>query len=394
MQTDPLSQILGTVNLIGAAHGLFLASLIIVRSPANRRSALLLAAFTVAYSMVVGGTMLGALGYYRALPHLILVGDPFVLLLGPLLYLYAVELREGRTNPTRWLHLAPFALYVVYRLPAFYLLPAEAKVDYVEGVMTAPDPQFWVMTLVRMAHVGAYVVLLLVVLYRHRQEVEQTHSDVQPLALDWMRWTTYALAFVWAVAILLNVVSFAGWMAPLQANYLIAFAMSVVAYAIGYAGMGQPDIAHLRVRVVAANGDGSPAPLQGELARAVTDVRLQSIFEEIRRSMQDDQLWMEGDLNIQDLAESIERPKYLVSSAINELSGTSFNRFINSYRVEQVKRRLRDPSSESLTVLAIAMESGFNSKSSFNAAFQQHTGHTPSAFRSSIASAERERVRI
>ena len=54
--------------------------------------------------------------------------------------------------------------------------------------------------------------------------------------------------------------------------------------------------------------------------------------------------------------------------------------FVNSYRVEEVQRRLVDPSSAHLTVLAIGLEAGFNSKSSFNAVFKKHTKMTPSQY--------------
>ncbi|HDR67474.1 MAG TPA: helix-turn-helix domain-containing protein, partial [Bacteroidaceae bacterium] len=52
----------------------------------------------------------------------------------------------------------------------------------------------------------------------------------------------------------------------------------------------------------------------------------------------------------------------------------------NDYRVEEVKKRLQDPKFKHLTILAIAYESGFNSKSSFNTIFKERTGLTPSDY--------------
>ena len=54
---------------------------------------------------------------------------------------------------------------------------------------------------------------------------------------------------------------------------------------------------------------------------------------------------------------------------------------MNSYRVEEAKRRLADPRSHYLTIVAIAQEAGFNSKSAFYTAFRKHTGMTPSQFK-------------
>ncbi|MBL8172151.1 MAG: AraC family transcriptional regulator, partial [Acidobacteria bacterium] len=61
----------------------------------------------------------------------------------------------------------------------------------------------------------------------------------------------------------------------------------------------------------------------------------------------------------------------------------SFTDLINAYRVEDAKRRLLDPTWKHYSILAIAEEAGFSSKSTFNAVFKKHTGQTPSEFRAS-----------
>ena len=70
-----------------------------------------------------------------------------------------------------------------------------------------------------------------------------------------------------------------------------------------------------------------------------------------------------------------------LSQTINELLGQSFSDFVNSYRIEEAKRKLVDPACKHLSVLGIAEEVGFNSKSSFNSVFKKHTAMTPSEFR-------------
>jgi AraC-like DNA-binding protein len=70
-----------------------------------------------------------------------------------------------------------------------------------------------------------------------------------------------------------------------------------------------------------------------------------------------------------------------LSQTINEQLRQSFSEFLNSYRIEEAKRRLRDPAFKHLSILGIAEDVGFNSKSSFNAVFKKHTNLTPSEFR-------------
>jgi AraC-like DNA-binding protein len=73
------------------------------------------------------------------------------------------------------------------------------------------------------------------------------------------------------------------------------------------------------------------------------------------------------------------KPRYL-SQLINKESGQNFCDFINQFRIEEFKKRVRDPDSKSYTLLSIAYECGFNSKATFNRVFKNHTGITPSTF--------------
>jgi AraC-like DNA-binding protein len=73
-------------------------------------------------------------------------------------------------------------------------------------------------------------------------------------------------------------------------------------------------------------------------------------------------------------------PKNISITLNNELN-KSFHDFINEYRVEEAKKRLRDQQYDRLTILAIAMDSGFNSKSSFNRIFMKTTGMSPKEYK-------------
>ena len=69
-----------------------------------------------------------------------------------------------------------------------------------------------------------------------------------------------------------------------------------------------------------------------------------------------------------------------LSLVLNEGLGKNFNSFVNAYRVEAFKVLAKDPARSGLTILGLAYESGFNSKTVFNTYFKQHTGLTPSEF--------------
>jgi AraC-like DNA-binding protein len=90
--------------------------------------------------------------------------------------------------------------------------------------------------------------------------------------------------------------------------------------------------------------------------------------------------YLDPDLTIYKLAEHLEVPRHHLSQVINEKAQKSFFDFVNYYRVEEVKRQLINPDLANRNILGISLDSGFNSKATFNAAFKKIAGTTPSAY--------------
>ncbi|MFT4661234.1 MAG: AraC-like DNA-binding protein [Patiriisocius sp.] len=106
----------------------------------------------------------------------------------------------------------------------------------------------------------------------------------------------------------------------------------------------------------------------------------QQIWKKINELMQHDKAYQNSDYRLNDLAESCNKSVHHVSQVINEKSGGSFSDFINKYRIEEAKTQLLSGKTNQLTILAIANEVGFNSKTTFYYAFKKECGMTPSTF--------------
>jgi AraC-like DNA-binding protein len=104
------------------------------------------------------------------------------------------------------------------------------------------------------------------------------------------------------------------------------------------------------------------------------------ILEQINSGMDIQKLYLNPTLTLSEFAKEIKLNPKIVSQQINTGLGKSFNDFVNEYRVEEVKKRLNSPDLERLTILGIAYESGFNSKTTFNRIFKDFTGVAPRDF--------------
>ncbi|MEO1711914.1 MAG: helix-turn-helix domain-containing protein, partial [Bacteroidota bacterium] len=96
--------------------------------------------------------------------------------------------------------------------------------------------------------------------------------------------------------------------------------------------------------------------------------------------MREEKVYEDVHLTLEHLAEQLEISSGYLSQIIKENEQKTFFEFINSFRVEAVKAKLIDPEYQHYTIMGIASECGFNSKSTFNAVFKKFTNETPSAY--------------
>jgi len=100
--------------------------------------------------------------------------------------------------------------------------------------------------------------------------------------------------------------------------------------------------------------------------------------------METEKPYLEPKLTLSSLADELEISANHLSQVINQYEEKNFFDFVNSYRVEEYKERATDPAYQNFSILAIALDSGFNSKSSFNQVFKKFTGKTPSQYLSEV----------
>jgi len=101
----------------------------------------------------------------------------------------------------------------------------------------------------------------------------------------------------------------------------------------------------------------------------------------LKKIIENEKPYLNDRLTISELADSIKVPAYLLSKYINRAYGKNFVTFINDLRIEVVQEKLKDPEMKDISILEIAFQSGFRTKSSFNSYFKKSVRMTPSNFR-------------
>jgi AraC-like DNA-binding protein len=114
---------------------------------------------------------------------------------------------------------------------------------------------------------------------------------------------------------------------------------------------------------------------------ALLSETVDEVLPRLTQMMEEEKVYLDADLTLKKLAKRLNVHYNHLSQIINERMGKSFNDFINSYRIGEAKVKLADPAEGKKTILEIAYDTGFYSKSVFNTAFKKFTGKTPSEFR-------------
>ncbi|MFQ5569964.1 MAG: helix-turn-helix domain-containing protein [Rhodothermales bacterium] len=365
--------LLSVVMLLGAVQGLFLA--LLLRGKKTHRTAnRMLAALMAVYSLGLASIALEIANAYFAFPHLLGTTTALPFLYGPLHYLYAKYLcAEQQTFQKLDVgHVVPFLLYTVYLLP-FYLESAAYKHAFFSSMLAGEAPVVLdIAAGLKGAHGLTYMFLTLYLLKRHEQKRHRS-SSATALPLNWLWRITLITTGIWGMNALLLLSGWMGIRLFVGTDIVVGIAVAVAIYALGYFGLRQSTVFSTR--------EASRQTMQKYERSGLSPEQAEQYLRRLHRAMNEDQVFRQSRLTLQTLADHLEMSPNHLSQIINERLGKNFFDLVNTYRVEEAKKQLLDPTSEHLTILAIAYEVGFNSKSAFNAAFRKHTHMTPTQFR-------------
>ena len=263
----------------------------------------------------------------------------------------------------------------------YWSLPAGAKDTlFVEGVL---PPGFLPSALVLMtigliliwclASLG-YLIATVRALGAYRRRLKALYSNTEQYELRWIDGFLTLLVTLWAAAALSLISDNFSPRLLFPGELVLLLAASVLLFLIAFALASEP----VGDTALTVDGGGTEIPPKDKYTRsALTPDRAERIADRIETAMRRDALYLDPALSLQKLSRHVQTPQNLVSQSLNECLGTTFYDYVARWRIEAAKPLIE---AGEASILTIALEVGFNSRSTFYKAFKRETGLTPKAF--------------
>ena len=304
---------------------------------------------------------------------------------GPLLYLYVRHMTNPSLKFSPWngLHFIPFAVFftvsVIFRAkPMFDDLTGFFVVDRFISLRIVYSISFFL-------SITVYSILSFMVIRRHQSRLRDIVSYTpSKMTLNWLKILSVTFYVGYLIVFILGGIEIMAGLLPFDPYVMVFIFITFFSFAYGFYAIRQPVIFDGVFNDEDNNGDMS-TEVHGKYARSgLREEQAGEYLQKILAYMDEEKPYLEGDLTIHDMSRKTGIPRHYITEVLNEKHGRNFFTFINEYRVREVISRIKDPRFQHYTILAIAFDAGFNSKSTFNTIFKAYTGKTPSQFRSEM----------
>ena len=371
------------IFLIAAFNALFFAFLILQKKKASHDYILI---FWLIYLSLYTGIY--ALFSNKLFTDFHLLSASFISLLllhGPFLFLYISALIDQtfQFNRRKLLHFIPFILFNLFIVIASFFpeMSERIRLDHVEIEHGAPllFNFFLILTVLS----GPFYFILSIRRFKKLDiNIFNNFSSYENVNLDWLRKLVYSFGGIWTVLMIFatvhHIFQMFSW---IFCTHGLTLSLSLFIILIGYYGLKQKEIF---IQYPDRNTEYVTEPKANYVGISLKETDINHYTEKLKHYMASEKPYLEASLSLPELANKLDIPSHHLSRIINEEFGVNFFDFVNQYRIEEVKARIGNPEFKNLSLLGIAYDCGFNTKSAFNRVFKKMTGFTPSEYRNKM----------
>ncbi|MEO9482661.1 MAG: helix-turn-helix domain-containing protein [Ekhidna sp.] len=294
------------------------------------------------------------------------------MIFGPLFFGYILAVTGRRPTKAYWIWFLPFIVFALLVPIIFQDLLSYRQVHY--GMLTPfdkrPDEINWIQYTYSFIFIFQFLYLLYFLvrsrktIIEYRRQLEKTQSTIHEESIRWLRIMWLGLVFIWGFAMAFLILFFYTEIYRRHMDYLYVLPSSILIYLVSYKLAGVKWERPVETHKYEKSG---LKPAEAEKYKG-----------QIHQVILEQQLYLVKGLKLQDVADRLEINAHQLSQLINQYLKTTFFDLINTYRVNEAKKRILD--NPEYTLLQIAFDSGFNNKTSFVNAFKKFEGTTPSRY--------------
>ncbi len=210
---------------------------------------------------------------------------------------------------------------------------------------------------------------------KYRAWLNENYSDTEKVKFDWLRNFLYVFTSILVLGAIFDFTnSFLFKLSYIQFFYF-EIVLALTTYYLAIAG-------YLRSKSIELNFTEQEAVEIEDRKTLLADKELEKLKVKLNNLMKNDKIYLEPNLTLTDLSRQLGVNSTVLSFAINNGFGKNFNDFVNEFRINEVKEKLK--SVDNSTLLGVAFDCGFNSKATFNRAFKKFTGVSPKEFQENL----------
>jgi AraC-like DNA-binding protein len=226
--------------------------------------------------------------------------------------------------------------------------------------------------------VSVYSILAFIEIKKHQDYLKNLVSYTSGvITLNWLKILSISFYLAFLTLFILGGLNMIGDFIPFDPYFVVFGFIAIFSFVYSFYGIKQPVIFGQEVKVKGEDRKEAEKYIKSGLK----DKQAEDYLERLVLIVESTRPYLNRDLSIQDLSDLTRIPRHHITQVLNEKHKKNFFTFINEYRVKEVITRFSDPKNNNFTILAIAFDSGFNSKTTFNSIFKNQTGMTPSEYR-------------
>ncbi|WP_413998311.1 helix-turn-helix domain-containing protein [Flavobacterium sp. W1B] len=374
---------LNIIAAIGVSVSLLLAFFLLSVKTGNKQANRLFATFLILTAVDLGGFFI----YDFIISNLDLEIFRWTtcLLIMPLFYLYALSIcySDFQLKPKHLLHTIPFIVVNLVLTPRFYLATGIDKELIFEIHRRMPELYFF-RILIEVQYLF-YIISVLLVLKKYREIYLENYANASTSTYKWLLQMTIAFLVSHVFVVSKNLLRYTTYSDLfLSANVLVGIIALCITFWFVLKALNYPELFRGIDSKLELTKDILPkANLNLTESKNSQDPVINSQIETLKKYMANEEPYLDPSLSIQQLSNQINMPVRDLSVLINHHMNQHFFDFVNEYRIQKAMGILKNKTKNSLTILEILYEVGFNSKSSFNTSFKKYTDLTPTAYRNS-----------